>query len=233
MESGFRDLALNALFPRYCLSCKKEGSLFCETCENGWVARPERAACPFCLASGSNTVCSLCRQETFLDGVSSYLPYGNPVVRNAISFWKYDGDTSIEPVLKKWLLQSRDRMCPPFESFVVAHIPVHASRRRSRGFDQSEHLAQWVSQIYQMPHSRLLERTQKTTSQAKTIHTDRFVGELDGIFSISPALDEIPECVVLCDDVFTSGATMDSAAQCLKEFGVKNVWGFVIAKGNS
>ncbi len=231
MESSLRTEALDALFPRFCLSCKREGSLFCKTCDAGWVARPDVAACPFCLAHGSNAVCSSCRTQTSLDGVVSYLPYGNAIVRLAIGFWKYDGDRSIEPVLKHWLAQSVPRMRPPLESFVVTHVPIHTTRKRLRGFDQSEHLASWVAEMHCMPSANLLERTRKTISQAKTSHRDRFLGELDGIFSMHSSVETIPESVLLCDDVFTSGATMDSAAQCLKAAGVKQVWGFVIAKG--
>lgn len=242
MESGFRNVALDALFPRFCLSCKREGSLFCESCDAGWVARPNVAACPFCFSQGSNAVCISCRERTSLDGVVSYLPYGNAIVRSAIACWKYDGDRSIEPVLKRWLMQSITRMSPtfaeasegrpPFDLFVVTHIPVHATRKRTRGFDQAEHLATWVAEMYAQPREALLVRHQKTASQAKTIHTNRHIGDLDGIFSIHPSIKELPESVLLCDDVFTSGATMGAAARCLKEAGVKQVWGFVIAQGN-
>lgn len=231
MESGFRNMALDVLFPRFCLSCKREGTLWCEMCDAGWVARPNVASCPFCLSSGSNFVCSSCREHTFLNGVVSYLPYGNTIVSSAIRVWKYDCDRSIEPVLKHWLAQSVERMRPPFASFVVTQVPIHKTRYLSRGFDQSEHLAGWVAEMYAMPFVHFLKRTRKTISQAKISHHDRLLGELDGIFSIHPRVEYIPESVLLCDDVFTSGATMDAAARCLKEAGVKNVWGFVIAKG--
>ena len=232
MAGGFCNLALNALFPRFCLSCKCEGTLFCGSCENAWVARPMLAACPFCAVIGSNATCESCKSKTYLDGVIAYLPYGNAVVRGAISFWKFDGDKSIEPILKKWLLQSANRMRPPFDSFVVTHIPIHKTRKRLRGFDQAERLSHWVAEMYAMPQSTLIERTRKTASQAKMDHAERYLGQLDEAFAVRrDVIDHLPEAVLLCDDVFTSGATMDAAAKCLKESGVKIVWGFVIGKG--
>lgn len=203
----------------------------CASCRQGWMAQPMKSACPFCHKLGSDRTCVQCKFQTFLDGLSAYLPYGNPVVRGAISFWKYDGDKSVEPILKQWLLQSIDRIRPPFEDFVVAHVPVHHLRCRARGFDQAQVIAEWVGEMYQAPCINVLIRQYKTLSQAKTFHTERRVGELDGIFSLHPLIKEIPNRILLCDDVFTSGATMDAAAKCLKEAGVKEVWGFVIARG--
>jgi ComF family protein len=231
MEGGFRNMALNALFPRFCLSCKREGQIFCFGCMENWVVRPEPATCPFCEEKGSNRTCVKCRETNFLDGLVSYLPYGNPIVRGAIGCWKYDGDRSVEPIIKQWLIQSSDRLRPSIEEFVVSSVPVHTSRKRMRGFDQAAILSNWVAEMYAMLDETLIVRSKKTKPQAQKQHDQRQIGSLDGIFEIRPGLVEIPRRVLLCDDVFTSGATMDAAARCLKEVGVEEVWGFVIGRG--
>lgn len=242
MENRFSRLAIEALFPRFCLSCKREGQIFCLGCSEHWIARPEPVACPFCHERGSNRTCVNCKKTNFLDGLVSYLPYGNPIVRGAIGCWKYDGDRSVEETLKQWLLQSKDRLQPTFlevsvntpgmKDFVVTYVPIHKTRQRMRGFDQSEVLSNWVGEMCMMPVETLLIRSCKTKPQAKQGHDVRRVGLLDGIFQIHPNITKLPSRVLLCDDVFTSGATMDAAAKCLKEVGVEEVWGFVIAKGS-
>jgi predicted amidophosphoribosyltransferase len=58
--------------------------------------------------------------------------------------------------------------------------------------------------------------------------SERKLGDLDGAFRARAAS---PARVLLCDDVFTSGATLDAAAKCLKQAGAAEVWGFTIAKG--
>jgi len=225
-------MALDALFPKFCLSCKREGQNFCFSCAGEWIARPEPAACPFCGELGSCRTCLTCQSENYLDGVMSYLPYGNPIVRKLIGLWKYEGDRSVESILRQWLLQDVHRLRPDMESFVVVPLPIHLFRKRARGFDQAEELARWVSEMFQSPMQNILVRTIKTKPQAKQKHHARRVGGLDGIFSVSQSVSLVPERVLLCDDVFTSGATMDAAAKCLKEAGVKEVWGFVIGKGS-
>ncbi len=231
MESGFCRLALETLFPRFCLSCGHEGQIFCLSCMQNWIWRPGPASCPFCGEQGSDRTCETCRQNTFLDGLVCYAPYGNPIVRQAIGQWKYDGDRSVEFVLKRWLMQSAHRLKPSMETFVVSPVSSHVTRKRSRGFDQAEIVSIWVSELFLSPMHELLVRTQKTKPQAKQKHVSRSIGSLDGIFQIHPNVIDLPTHVLLSDDVFTSGATMDAAAKCLKEAGVEEIWGFVIAKG--
>ena len=233
MDGRFCKMVIDALFPRFCLSCKREGQIFCLDCRSNWMARPERESCPFCGERGSNQTCHTCKERgSALDGLVSYLPYGNPIVREVIGCWKYDGDRSVEPTLQYWIEQSKDRLRPPLEHFIVTHVPIHSSRKRMRGFDQAEALSTWLAELFEMPVEPLLIRSRKTKPQAKVHHEKRRVGTLDGIFEIHPRVTELPSCVLLCDDVFTSGATMDAAAKCLKEAGVEEVWGFVIAKGS-
>lgn len=143
----------------------------CVNCRQGWVAQPMRSACPFCHTHGSDRTCPRCKSQTYLDGLSAYLPYGNSVVRGAISFWKYDGDKSVEPILKQWIMQSIDRLRPPFADFVVTHVPAHNSRRRARGFDQAQIMSEWVGEMYQSSCINVLVRQYKTIAQAKTVHT--------------------------------------------------------------
>lgn len=232
MEGRFCKMVIDALFPRFCLSCKDEGQIFCLRCTANWIAKPESAACPFCGERGSDTTCDACKEGNHLDGLVSYLPYGNPIVREMIGCWKYDGDRSVESVFQYWIEQSKDRLRPPLEDFVVTHVPIHSSRKRMRGFDQAEILSTWLGALFEMPVVPLLVRSRKTKPQAKVRHDKRRVGTLDGIFELHPSVTELPTRVLLCDDVFTSGATMDAAAKYLKEAGVEAVWGLVIAKGS-
>lgn len=232
MENRFSRLAIEAMFPRFCLSCKREGQIFCLGCSEHWMARSEPVACPFCHERGSNRTCMNCKKTNFLDGLVSYLPYGNPIVRGAIGCWKYDGDRSVEAVLRQWLMQSQDRLQIGMDEFVVTHVPIHASRKRMRGFDQAEVMSNWIGEMFAMPVEMLLIRSHKTKPQAQQKHDIRRVGSLDHAFEIYPNMIELPSRVLLCDDVFTSGSTMDAAARCLKKAGVQEVWGFVIAKGS-
>jgi predicted amidophosphoribosyltransferase len=125
-------------------------------------------------------------------------------------------------------MQAAARMEPPVKPWVVMPVPLHEVRKRQRGFDQAEVIAQEVGKLYCVPVVPLLERVRKTAPQAR--REARQVGEMDEVFAVVSGI-EVPKFVLLCDDVFTSGATMDAAARVLKEAGAQMVWGFVLGKG--
>jgi len=166
----------------------------------------------------------------YLDGLSYFVPYGNALFRELLTSWKYHGDHSVEPIFEKSLRRAGLRMEPPVKPYWVTHIPLHPTRERFRGFDQAKHVADWAGEIFGLPVETFVERRYKTAPQARTQHTRRRVGEMDEVFGILPGV-QVPEHVLLCDDVFTSGTTMDAVARLLKENGAKTVWGFTLAKG--
>lgn len=250
MESGYRDLGvsrftlslrgrvfgmwqvfLDLLFPRACVWCGKEGELVCEPCQaHEKRLTPPALACPFCGREGSDATCSACKEQVYLDGVSAAALYGTPAVKRAFRAWKYDGDGAYGYLLCSWVWEVVPRLdvWKRLSEATVTYIPLHATRRRARGFDQAEEVAKAVAKATDRPLMTLLARTKKTKSQARLDRAERHLGELDEIFAVT---GPVPECVLLCDDVFTSGTTMDAAARVLKQAGVKEVWGCVVAKG--
>lgn len=216
---------VEALFPRWCISCGREGVLWCQRCLDDYQPINLSAGCPFC---GSGTigarVCDACRPNVFLDGLHVVGSYADPRMRKTIHAWKYHTDQTVVPIVAKWI---RSRI-PSFgflgEQIVVSWVPLHAGKKRSRGFDQAQIVSQMLAQETGYRSQSLLKRVRSTASQAQ--RQDRTLGELDNVFSVMGA---VPKAVILCDDVFTSGTTMDAAARALKEAGATVVWGFTLA----
>lgn len=230
MESRLRDLAIEALFPRFCVACQAEGALMCWVCLDHWAPVPPQASCAFCGRGGSARTCADCREDRYLDGLSYFIPYGNPLMRELISSWKFYSDRSAEDVFVKSLRRAAPRMQPPLAAYWVTWVPLHESRLRSRGFDQARCVADWAGELFGLPVELLVRRSHKTAQQSRTSHSERRVGEMDNVFALAPGI-EVPEHVLLCDDVFTSGTTMDAVARLLKENGARTVWGWTLAKG--
>lgn len=202
----------------------------CQSCITVWTPVPAPVSCGFCETKGSARTCYGCSQETYLDGLTFYLPYGNVVLRKLLTSWKYHGDRDVELVLERLLARAISWMEPPVKPWVVTYVPLHDVRRRQRGFDQAQVIAQMVGKLFGVPVVPMLRRVQKTSPQARRGHTQRQVGEMDEVFEVVGGF-ELPPHVLLCDDVFTSGTTMDAAAKILKESGVETVWGTVLARG--
>lgn len=234
MARGFRDVAvgsiLDLVYPRFCLRCKTEGTMWCQACAANFSPLPPPARCPFCHTEGSPRTCADCRPRTSLDGLTAFAPYGNAVVREALTGWKYHGDPELARAVSGWIRQTaatRD-VASFFRGAVVTCVPLHAARRRHRGFDQAEEIARTLAVAMGAEFRPLLARVEATSPQAARAASDRLVGDLDHAFA---AVGHVPRRVVLCDDVCTSGATMDAAARALKSAGAERVWGFAIAVG--
>lgn len=96
----------------------------------------------------------------------------------------------------------------------VTWIPTTSRRRRQRGFDQSRLIAHHVGRYLEVPVVRTLRRLDRI---AQTGHDRRHRLRAPRFSARSPKHDG---CVVLVDDVITTGATMRSAVECLVEAGV-------------
>lgn len=229
MESLIGNLVIESIWPRFCIRCGREGVVFCSTCAESYRPKISFAACPFCGRGGSDYVCHDCCQDTFLDGVVSLAVYGDPVIRKAIGLWKYHGDRQAQETIELWIRQLSAGWRIMEEIEVISFVPLHESKKRSRGFDQAQELANMVARVINRPVQKLLIRRKNNRAQAQLFNKHRMVGDLDGIFQ---AIENLPTFVLLCDDVFTSGSTMDAAAKELKEKGVKAVYGLTLAKGS-
>lgn len=114
-------------------------------------------------------------------------------------------------------------------------VPIHPSRRRQRGYNQAEELAARLSMLWGIPmDAGLLVRSKKTAPQrelnpaerlknlqeAFTVNTERLGGRMG-----------IPGSVVLIDDIYTTGSTIEACTRALKAAGVQQVYFVVICIG--
>ena len=109
-------------------------------------------------------------------------------------------------------------------------IPLHPSRKRKRGFNQAELLAKAIAKRSGIPvDAKLLLRTKKTDAQ-KDLNDQERLANLRDAFSVQK--NEIPyHNLILVDDIYTTGSTMDAAAKLLKEHGAQNVYFLCICVG--
>ena len=108
----------------------------------------------------------------------------------------------------------------------VVPIPLHASRRRQRGFNQAQDLAS----LLQRPVVPAVRRIRATATQTDLPAAQRHRNVRDA-FAVTRAAASLNEAVVvLVDDVSTTGATLEAAARVLKEAGVKEVRALTAAR---
>lgn len=210
------EIFLTIVFPKKCLLC---GDIFdvilCERCRVKLESNILFSYHDF----SSEPV------TTALDGL--FVLYENTMeVRSLIHALKYEYITEVAP----FFIKNLDLSLLPSSFDCIISMPLHRRRFCERGFNQSDSFAKLISDKIGIPVMRdFLYRSRATKQQALLDREERFLNMKDS-FSIG-INKKIPKSVLLCDDVYTTGATMESAAKVLKESGVKYIVGCVLTRG--
>ena len=209
--------ARDLLFPKFCVGCEKEGGWLCEKC----------LPAAFIGAAEPNG-CALAGEAGCLDGITALFDYGENSVSKLIKIFKYNYLLEVADIFKKIITDIKFNNT--WSGFVIIPVPLHARRQRERGFNQAEILAEIFSEKLILKTGRGLTRPVYTTQQAKLSGEERRAN-LKNAFVFNKDEKFVPEKVLLVDDVFTTGTTMQECAKVLKNNGVKVVWGLVLARG--
>lgn len=198
------------LFPKFCADCGQEGSWLCEKC-----------------LPKINTL-KIEKAVANLDGITALFDYGENTTSKLIRTFKYNYVLEVADIFKKIINETKFDC--DWQDFVVIPVPLHARRERERGFNQAEILAKIFSEKFGLVVNKNLQRGLYTTQQAKLSREQRLLNLKDA-FVFNKDDKVTPEKVLLVDDVFTTGVTMQECAKVLKNNGVKIVWGLVLARG--
>ena len=200
------DLLIEFLFPLQCLGCEAELTLMCDECLQAIPVRD--------YASG---------KEGELDKLIVATDF--EAVQNYIHVFKYGFVTGLAEPLAQVILK---RINGLEGDYILMPVPLHARRLRERGFNQSELLAVQVSRVKGWPLSTSLARKRYTKPQAELSRKKRLTNLKEAFYLKAPVAGRQ---VILIDDVYTTGATMNECARALRSGGAASVYGLVLARG--
>lgn len=220
-------VALDLLFPPYCIGCGREGSYICGRCgrELPFIYPPvcsicgrpltEDGRCPGCIGP-----------ETALDGIRAPFTFSG-LVRRAIHDIKYHNLRSLAPALASFLSDYLSDNPLPGDVFIP--VPIHPKRLRERGYNQSLLIARELGRKQSLPViEKCLVRRTYHAPQARLESAAERLRNISGAFTCIN--DDVKgKRVILIDDVSTSGATLNACAAALKTAGAASVWGLVLA----
>ncbi len=223
-----KSVALDLLYPRWCVGCGKEGGFICSSCCQS-LLRIMPPLCPRCGRSqASGILCSTCVSWlAAIDGIRSPFQFDG-VMRKAIHQLKYRNLRAIAEPLAGLLSDCLTTHYMPAE--VLVPVPLHSKRLRERGYNQSGLLARELAKLAGLPViDGCLIRKRLAPPQAKTQNVKERRGNVADAFVCRDHQLKGSQ-VLLIDDVTTSGATLDACAAALKDAGAASAWGLVLAR---
>lgn len=218
---------INLLFPQYCLFCNKKGFLICDDCLNTKFTYVSKNYCPHCfkLIRNADSIHKVCKNQTFLDGLSSIVYYDKNSKELLIQY-KYFHYYQYSRILAFLFLEKLYSL--KWDIDIISPIPSHKYKINKRGFDHIE----LICKEMHLNYSILLEKVQFTKSQT-SFNKNKRRENLTGSFSIYENIDEKHiqgKNVLLIDDVVTTASTLESAAEILKLMGINKVYALTFAK---
>lgn len=221
------------IFPPSCAGCGATGFRFCPSCSTQVMRINQDQVCRFCgipLSTPFENACSQCQNTPLvLHGVRSWAFYQEPL-RKAIQSLKYQRNLALGDYFAPDLLRV---LLPQHWSIdLVIPVPLSPARQRQRGYNQASVLARPLALALQKPLvSRGLKKCRETPSQVGRSASERWEN-VQGAFEADPQY-VIGRSVLLIDDVFTTGATLNACAEALLAAGASATYGLTLARAIS
>jgi len=181
------------------------------------------------------TVHPHCKKQTALDGLYAFSNYEG-VLRKYIGAVKYRLLFDMAKIGGDMMYWSGKQLglwnVYSVQTTAVVPVPIHWKKRWERGFNQSNLYAEQLAKnlgFYLLPN--LLIKTKSTGPQALLSRVKRLQNIHDSVVSTVTDPQRLPSCIILVDDVATTGSTLYESARALKKAGVKKVVAIVLAHG--
>lgn len=233
---SLKNFLLDLFFPKTCLNCGKEGNYLCSDCQ-ALIEITTSQYCPGCQKiTIDGKPCKNCKKSIQLNRLYFSTFYKNQIVKKLITKFKY------EPFCKELAKPLANLIIIHFQllgnfqnlvrnwDLVLIPVPLDKKRLKWRGFNQAEELAKELSLILKLPVvGGNLIKIKKTPPQVD-LEKNLRIQNLNGVFSIKNKEKIKGKKILLVDDVYTTGSTLNQCAKILKEAGAKEVWGVTVAR---
>ncbi len=203
---------LDRVFPVFCIECKKEGQWICADCV-----------------------------EKNISGRCKRLENISPFLFEHIYLMEYDEKTLLGKAIRTLKYEYIEEMEIVFESFIkktipkkldydiIVPVPLHKKRYAERGFNQVDIITKVLNKHTGISVNNVLKRTRATKQQARLTKEER-LQNMDNSFTCTNKLEV--SSILLVDDVYTTGATIDACIKAITKSGnIRRIGCFTLAKG--
>lgn len=212
---------LSLIYPNYCLAC------------SGSLLKGEDILCSHCLLDMPKTNFHKQEINPLRDRLSLRFPIKHAFayyyfkkgskVQGLLHQLKYKAHPEIGVKIGKVLAQElvEEKLEKAFD--LIVPVPLHPSRKRSRGYNQSEEFAKGLSAGLNIPYTEsFIKRRVKTQTQTRKSKLNRW-RNVSEVFEMKKVEGVKNNRILLVDDVVTTGATLEACATALLKAGCAEV----------
>ena len=228
---------LDLLFPVKCPVCgdllKKKGERICQSCRKGLprVTEPCCSRCGKPIETVAREYCQDCEEKRH-SGKNDPLCQGTALwiytdrMKRTMANFKYNGCYGDSVFFAEELVRFRGRKMREWHVDCVVPVPLHRRKRWFRGYNQAACVAEEVGKQMDLPvMTTALERLRNTRPQKKFDDKGRRDNVKDAFCLTEESRRMVhSKCILLLDDIYTTGATLEACAKILLEAGVKKVY---------
>lgn len=221
------------LYPRNltCVLCHNEveDSELCDICLGSIQFNTGRVceSCGRMIQSGLYHICENCKMlDRYYDKGTSVVIY-DEYIKKLIFNFKYHDKRYIAHTMATYMLKKVIELELEIDFDYIVPVPLHKERFKSRGFNQAEEIAKFMCEFSGLKLNTNLKRTKHTPALNNLSEADRHK-VLQEAFALT---DEIRGNIIIVDDIFTTGTTMNSCCKVLKENGAEYILILTFAVG--
>lgn len=206
------DIALDFIFPKACGICGKIG---------------EEYICEKCYKEIKKYIYN--NEEIKQENIFYLLKYKD-IIRKKIIDYKFNDKSYLYNMFYEILLKSKNA-CEFIKNYdIIIPVPIHKKKRKIRGYNQTELIARKIARQFDISiNTKILLKIKNTPMQSSLGKEDR-IKNVQNVYKITNTDKIIGKNVLLVDDIYTTGATIQECKKMLQLKDVKNVGTFIIAK---
>ncbi len=219
--------------------------------------------CPFCLIPCRDGICPSCRRKlaelevqdlvclccgrpiedeqqeycrdcqnprVFNRGASVWL-HREPVSTSLYQF-KYHNQRAFAPIYARTLVARYERLIKSWRAQCLIPVPLHPRRQRQRGYNQAELLARELGKLLNLPVAAHAVERVKYTQPQKVLNGPGRRKNLHQAFRANPPVHPVKRVIVV-DDIYTTGSTIEEVGRALKEVGVEKIYFLTVSTSST
>lgn len=218
MQTLFHDL-FDFLFPKKCACCDNllvaHEAVVCTLCRNDLPMSDSHL-------SNENEVEKVFYGRAKIEHAMALLVFEKKgIVQRLMHDLKYKGNKAVGPELGKWVAENLKQTSWHPEIQVVVPVPLHKKRLRQRGYNQVEDFGKSIAGALKVPYNdRCLIKSRSARTQVFKNLAERFKNVKHSFRIVEnekPRKSLEGKHILLVDDIITTGATLETCANCLRE----------------